>query len=246
MGNMHSQNPGPDIGVLTWVYEASRGTFNTTPVGGGVSITRYSGTPIGRIVIPNTINDQNVVAIGNSAFANQTSLSDIVIPFSVTAIGDNAFNGATALRTFTISSNVTSIGNNAFAGATGLRTIRNNSWIPQPINATTFAGLNRANIRVQIPTGTYAAYRAAGWTGFALWEPVTVSFCLNDGISWTPPEPQIGGPGETIWLPSGCDIWGPSEFIGWNTCPGAPGLHLPGGSPFIIPSGDITLYARWH
>jgi len=62
------------------------------------------------------------------------------------------------------------IGDYAFLRADNLRIIRNMRPDPQPINETTFAGLARSNILVFIAPGRYAAFRAAGWTGFLLVE----------------------------------------------------------------------------
>lgn len=81
----------------------------------------------------------------------------------------SAFHGNTSLQTIQIPASVTEIGDFAFIGATGLRTIVNINP-PQQINATTFAGINRANIDVMIPIGATQAYIAAGWTGFRLVE----------------------------------------------------------------------------
>lgn len=54
-------------------------------------LTSYTG-PGGNVVIPNA-----VIAIGESAFEDCSSLTGIVIPDSVTSIGDNAFRGCPKL-----------------------------------------------------------------------------------------------------------------------------------------------------
>jgi len=92
----------------------------------------------------------------------------VTIPATASRILDSAFHGNTSLQTIHIPASVTEIGDFAFIGATGLTTIHNAGTVPQPINATTFAGVNRANVDVHIPAGTYNAYRAAGWTEFNL------------------------------------------------------------------------------
>jgi len=92
----------------------------------------------------------------------------ITIPQGATRILDSAFHGNTSLQMISIPPSVNTIGDFAFIGTTGLSTIHNFSTIPQQINATTFAGVNRANVEVHIPPGTTEAFIAAGWTGFRL------------------------------------------------------------------------------
>jgi len=67
------------------------------------------------IVIPSS-----VTSIGNSAFGDCRSLSDIVIPSSVTSIGDSAFSGCSSLSKIVIPSSITSIGDSAFSGCSSL------------------------------------------------------------------------------------------------------------------------------
>ena len=96
----------------------------------------------------------------------------VTVPPGATRILDSAFHGNTSLQTIHIPTSVTTIGDFAFIGATGLRTVHNFRTIPQQINDTTFAGLNRGNITVNIPSGTRQAYIAAGWGGFNLVDSV--------------------------------------------------------------------------
>jgi len=94
----------------------------------------------------------------------------VTMPQGATRILDSAFHGNTSLQTIHIPESVATIGDFAFIGATGLRTIVNNRAVPQQINATTFAGVNRANVDVLIPVGTTQAFRNAGWAEFNLIE----------------------------------------------------------------------------
>ncbi len=77
------------------------------------------GTYSGNISIPAKVTIQdweyNVSAIGDSAFYNCTSLTNIIIPTSVTLIGDYAFSGCSSLINMNIPNSVTSIGHNAFS-----------------------------------------------------------------------------------------------------------------------------------
>jgi len=58
-----------------------------------VTITGYTGSGV-VITIPSTLSGLPVVAIGNSAFSNQTSLTGITIPSSVTTIGSGNFSNS--------------------------------------------------------------------------------------------------------------------------------------------------------
>jgi len=106
----------------------------------------------------------------------------VTMPQNATRILDSAFHGNVSLNTITIPASINTIGDFAFIGATGLRTINNQRTIPQQINNTTFAGLNRAIINVNIPTGTTAAFRAAGWAGFTLIEQTPLTATLSGHI----------------------------------------------------------------
>ena len=65
----------------------------------------------------------SVTSIGNSAFYNCDSLSEIVIPSSVTSIGNSAFYSCDSLSEIVIPSSVTSIGNSAFYSCDSLSEI---------------------------------------------------------------------------------------------------------------------------
>ena len=69
-----------------------------------------------------TFQNSNVTSIGNSAFANCTSLASIALPEGVTTIEQSTFNGCRNLTEFSMGDNVTSIGITAFYN-TGLTSI---------------------------------------------------------------------------------------------------------------------------
>ena len=64
-----------------------------------------------------------VTSIGNEAFYDCDSLTNITIPSSVTSIGDYAFYGCDSLTSITIPSSVTSIGWYAFYSCDSLTSI---------------------------------------------------------------------------------------------------------------------------
>ena len=71
----------------------------------------------GYLVLPDTIDDRPVVAIGPQAFMNRSGITQVTIPATVTSIGDLAFYMACELKTVTFESgsSLRTIGSNAFA-----------------------------------------------------------------------------------------------------------------------------------
>ncbi len=88
--------------------------FEYTIANNQVTITKFTGSQTD-VSIPPTIEDKPVVAIGQRAFYNNTSLTSVTIPSSVTSIMNYAFEYCSKLTSVTISEGVTSIGYHAFA-----------------------------------------------------------------------------------------------------------------------------------
>ena len=122
------------IALIRKEIEAAGGTGGNT--GGGTDITPEDSTGleyqlnsagtqytlIGRgsntdaeIVIPSQVNGIPVVAIGEQAFLNDTTLTKITFPNTLTTIGLQAFHNCSNLGNFIIPNSVTTIGNAAFA-----------------------------------------------------------------------------------------------------------------------------------
>ena len=111
----------------------------------------------------------------------------VTIPDGASRILDSAFHGNTSLHTIIIPASVKTIGDFAFIGATGLTVIINNNTVPQQVNETTFTGVDRSNVTVEIPLGTTLAYTAAGWTGFNLVEAEqNISILTGNGSAINP------------------------------------------------------------
>lgn len=66
---------------------------------------------------------EGVKAIGDGAFREQSTITQITIPDSVASIGDMAFYGCQSLETVTLGRSVESIGDDAFGGCTQLATV---------------------------------------------------------------------------------------------------------------------------
>lgn len=73
--------------------------------------------------IESVVLSENVVTIGNSAFANCSSLSSVTIPDSVKNIYDYAFYGCSSLKSIVMPKSSETIGDAAFSGCSALKSI---------------------------------------------------------------------------------------------------------------------------
>lgn len=80
-------------------------------------------TDVESVEIPAEIDGKRVTSIGDDAFRDCTSLTELTIPDSVTSIGRYVFYGCTSLTAVTIPDGVTSIGWNVFSDCTSLTAI---------------------------------------------------------------------------------------------------------------------------
>ena len=164
---------GKNVASDTWVNE------NTTLaavrfVDGITAIGNYAFyqcSSLTNVSIPNS-----VTSIGENAFGLCTSLTSITIPDSVTSIETGAFWGCYNLTGITIPNSVTSIGNHAFSSCTGLTDI----VIPEGVTSignNTFNGcisLTSVTIPSSVTSlGENAFYRCTSLTSVTIPEGVT-------------------------------------------------------------------------
>ena len=109
---------------LTWTLDAD-GTLTISGTGAMKNYDydnnpspAYNNSKVKKVVI-----EKGVTTIGEYAFCNCTSLTDITIPDSVTNIEDFAFEGCISLTSITIPDGVTSIGTYAFGYCSDLISI---------------------------------------------------------------------------------------------------------------------------
>ena len=91
------------------------GDLTYTTTNGKVTITDCDNVANGELVIPDTIEGNPVISIGDNAFGDCENLTSITIPESVTSIGIRAFWSCTSLASIMIPESVTTIDDNAFA-----------------------------------------------------------------------------------------------------------------------------------
>lgn len=134
------------IGVLFpgKAQAATQGYWEYSAGSSGATITRYTGGE-SNVVIPSTLGNQPVVALGGRAFAENNYIVTVTIPSTVTSInywgcfmdctslttvygleyvqyiGEEAFEGCTSLTNLSFGGGLTDIGREAFSGCTNLR-----------------------------------------------------------------------------------------------------------------------------
>ena len=109
-------------------------------------LTQYDGTG-GDVIIP-----AGVTRVGDFAFYNCTSLSQVLIPEGVKSIGDHAFYNCCNLATVTIPESVTDIDDYAFADCSGFAYAVIPSSVTR-IGEGSFSGCESL-LSIEIPEGT--------------------------------------------------------------------------------------------
>lgn len=100
------------------------GGLEFTSNGDGTCYVSGIGTFTGsEIVLPNAYRGEIITGIGEGAFKDNTTITDVFIPDSVKTIGKDAFSGCTALKNLIIGDGVTTVGENAFMNTTALASV---------------------------------------------------------------------------------------------------------------------------
>ncbi len=117
-----------------------KGTFYFEEAEGETAIlTKYNGkaTKDDHVEIPAVFNDRVVTTIGDEAFYNLASVTEVTIPDSIIKIGKHAFAGCTALTAINLPAGVVEIDDMAFARCTALTTVNDSA---HPLTALTAIG----------------------------------------------------------------------------------------------------------
>ena len=151
----------------------------------------FYGTGVKEVVIPN-----NVLKIGNQAFAYCKKLrkvtmhdavsgigseafeycpllAEINIPEAVTFINDEAFLGCTSLTEITLPSNLESLGSSVFQNCNNLTTIKCKAVTPPATSGNFTNGMDLNHCTLYVAPFTIDAYRAANnWKDFYIMKPL--------------------------------------------------------------------------
>ncbi len=87
--------------VAAMLPAVAQAQFTFTTNNGAITITGYTG-PGGAVTIPDTTNGYPVTSIGSGAFYNQTTVTGVIIPYSVTNIGDYPFDACSGLTNIAV------------------------------------------------------------------------------------------------------------------------------------------------
>ncbi len=101
---------------------ANLSSFSYELIDGGIAITGYSGTE-SSLIIPDTIDGYTVLRIGNQAFEQNDTLTQVTLPETLTSIGAYAFHSCHSLTEVIIPSQTSSVSAAAFASCSSLEEI---------------------------------------------------------------------------------------------------------------------------
>ncbi len=154
--------------------------YNLITKGKAAEVTSNPNKYTGSIVIPETVNYDNVTYsvtnIGSSAFSGCSGLTSVTIPNSVTSIGDYAFSRCSGLTSVTIPNSVTSIGNYAFNSCSGLTSVTIGSGVTSIGNYAFYGCESLTSITIPnnvTSIGDYAFFSCSGLTSVTIGSGVT-------------------------------------------------------------------------
>lgn len=105
--------------ALVPVRADKSGDFEYKIIGGGATITKYTGSA-SKLTIPDTLGGKPVKELGEWSFSMSETLTSVTIPKSVTVIANSAFFECSKLTRITIPAGVKTIGANAFWNCSSL------------------------------------------------------------------------------------------------------------------------------
>ena len=124
LGSRASAPPSGLTLYAEWAPWTAEALFTARRTEGGLAITGYNGTEE-RIVIPETIAGETVVAIASGAFRN-CSAREIILPRTLQSIEPDAFQRC-AVEELTLFDNLEDFSDASFSGCASLATLRINA-----------------------------------------------------------------------------------------------------------------------
>ena len=106
--------------------------------------------------------------LGEAAFFGCSSVKGgVTIPASIAEIGAAAFQGCSSLESVTLPATLTEVKAATFAGCTGLKEVKVYAANPPAADATAFAGVDCAKVKLLVPEESQDAYAKADvWKNF--------------------------------------------------------------------------------
>ncbi len=103
--------------------DVAEGDFTYTISDNKATVIYCNRSVIGEVVIPDTIREYPVTAIGDNAFSNCKNVTGVKIPDTVTTIGKNAFSECKNLKSINMPEELTFIDENAFYSCNSLNNV---------------------------------------------------------------------------------------------------------------------------
>lgn len=127
-------------------------TYTVNDDGISATITGYNGTDT-ELVIPSTLGEYKVTAIGRNAFNGYHTMTSVTLPSSVVSVSTMAFYNCSALASINVSPYLLSVGNQAFHGT---KFLSDHETGPVYIGRVlyTYAGLMPDNTVITVKYGT--------------------------------------------------------------------------------------------
>ena len=110
------------VGDYTWTYRLTADGKGAELYGNSGGIATISPDPDGAVTIPAKLGGKPVTSIGEYAFFQCESMTEVTIPATVTSLGEAAFYDCCSLEHIALPAKLTIIGKEAF-GTSGLRSV---------------------------------------------------------------------------------------------------------------------------
>ena len=198
------------------------------------TVLGYGGAFSGSLEIPATVEHNNetytVTAIGQNAFKNYYTLTNVTLPNTITTIGNDAFRGCRN-ATINIPESLTTLGEGAFADCDNLTSVTLPEGLTS-IPALAFYSCS-ALTEVHLPS----TLTSIGIRAFGICTNLEIIF----SAATTPPTCQVGNGNDTfLSVPSGCIVQVPYGYYdAYHTAPGWSSLFVnQGGFLYMMNEGN--------
>lgn len=149
-----------------------------------VTITGFSEYPLENVVVPETLNGKNVVAIGKGAFSGYCDITKVTLPESLKTIEEYAFAYCDGIEEIIIPDGVEVIGENSFCGCSNLMKVILPKGITR-INEYTFErceNLRQIRIPNKVKTIGQGAFEDSGLIRIEL--PKSIKSIADDAFGY--------------------------------------------------------------